>query len=302
MNEAYPRIEKRLNVPSAGLVPVLQPKPRLVSLEGTHPCEAGFNSRSESISRQQLLHARVIGQVDKKFVGCLLNPQSVTPSLIPESANNRPTSAETLILVDQHAADERIRVECFLGPLCLGFLYSRSGGTDPEEATPITRLTPPYPILLGRHEASLLNGNAGIRDLLRCWGISLQDNPAKGSDRDSSIGSNGDFEQILVTSIPEVLNDKVSSIYSFRPHFHPNSGLPQLRQNNELQALLKGALGEIQSGTLSIDILSIPSRQGLVGKHDWLPALRWCPRSLVELINSKACRGKYSRSCISSRR
>ncbi|TEB35750.1 hypothetical protein FA13DRAFT_1376732 [Coprinellus micaceus] len=272
MNEAYPRAEKRLNVPSAGLVPVIQLKARLASPEGTRPCEAGFKSRSEQISRQQLLHARVIGQVDRKFVGCVVNPQSGTPSLISESANNRSTSAETLILVDQHAADERIRVEGFLGPLCLGFLYSRSGGTDPKEATPITRFTPPYPILLARHEASLLKGNAGIRDLLRCWGISLQDDPAKGSDRDSSIGSNGDFEQVFVTSIPEVLNDK-------------------LRQNNELQALFKGTLGEIQSGTLLIDTLPIPSRQALASKHGWLPALRWCPRSLVELINSKACRG-----------
>ena len=211
LNEAYPRIEKRLNVPSAGLVPVIQPKARLASSESTLPCEAGFNSGSGQISRQQLLYARVIGQIDRKFVGCIVNSQSGTPPLIYESNNSRPTSAETLILVDQHAADERIRVEGFLGPLCLGFLYSHSGGTDPKEATPIIRLTPPYPILLARHEASLLK-DAGIRDLLRCWGISLQDNPAKGSDRYSSIGSNGDFEQVFVTSIPEVLNDKVGTL------------------------------------------------------------------------------------------
>ena len=28
------------------------------------------------------------------------------------------------------------------------------------------------------------------------------------------------------------------------------------------------------------------------GQLDWLKALRWCPRQLLDLINSKACRGE----------
>lgn len=209
MNEAYPMVEKRLAVPSAGLSSINEHKPTGVQ-EGEHLHGGGSNSSSQRISRQQLGHAHVIGQVDRKFVGCLLHPQSHISSASSRSATAPTTNAETLILVDQHAADERIRVESFLRPLCIGFLHSRSGGTDPEEATAIIRSTPPCPVLLTRRETSLLNGSAGIRDFFRCWGISFQDNPAKGSERDSSIGGNGDFEQVLVTTLPEVVSDKVS--------------------------------------------------------------------------------------------
>ncbi|KAJ3532141.1 hypothetical protein NMY22_g7868 [Coprinellus aureogranulatus] len=255
MNNAFPVVEKRLGGMPVGLVSTLQLEPTIASQEGKGQCSEGSPSLSERISRQQLHHARVIGQVDRKFVGCLLELPSGTPSTTSESGY--PTSLKAEL--------------SFLGPLCLGFLYSRSGGIDPGEAAPIIRFTPPCPVLLTRQEAKVLNENAGIRAFLQCWGISFH-NSAKGSNSYSSIGSNADFEQVLVTTLPEVVSDK-------------------LRQNNELQALLRSTLGEIQSGALLLDNSYTPFSQLSKGSHSWLPALRSCPRSLVELINSKACRG-----------
>lgn len=61
---------------------------------------------------------------------------------------------------------------------------------------------------------------------------------------------------------------------------------------NELRDLVKGYLAQLE--------LDLPDMSRIQGKHsetsvdesDWLKALRWCPRELLDLVNSKACRGK----------
>ena len=65
-------------------------------------------SFSAKISKQSLNTARVISQVDKKFILICVND----PSILHDEEN-----AELLVLVDQHAADERIRVEGLLADL-----------------------------------------------------------------------------------------------------------------------------------------------------------------------------------------
>ena len=87
-------------------------------LHGRHHCcsdleiQKAFTQASTSvsarISKQSLNEAKVISQVDKKFILIC-----VSRSLDPESGGE----AELLVLVDQHAADERIRVEGLLAEL-----------------------------------------------------------------------------------------------------------------------------------------------------------------------------------------
>lgn len=65
-------------------------------------------SFSAKLSKQGLNSARVVSQVDKKFILIC----------IKESTNtNDRTETELLVLVDQHAADERVRVEGLLADL-----------------------------------------------------------------------------------------------------------------------------------------------------------------------------------------
>ena len=65
-------------------------------------------SFSAKISKQSLKTARVVSQVDKKFILiCVNDPSNLHDGEI----------AELLVLVDQHAADERIRVEGLLADL-----------------------------------------------------------------------------------------------------------------------------------------------------------------------------------------
>lgn len=68
---------------------------------------------------------------------------------------------------------------------------------------------------------------------------------------------------------------------------------------------MKGFLGQLET-----DASPFPSESALHSIREdtssidadfgWLKALRWCPRQLLDLINSKACRG--NRSCFYNRR
>lgn len=68
-------------------------------------------SFSAKLSKQGLKAARVVSQVDKKFILICVNRSPNT---------NDGEDAELLVLVDQHAADERIRVEGLLADLKTG--------------------------------------------------------------------------------------------------------------------------------------------------------------------------------------
>ena len=62
-----------------------------------------------------------------------------------------------------------------------------------------------------------------------------------------------------------------------------------------MQELIKGYIGALESREFEP---RKPSSQHDFGSSDeetqWLKALRWCPRELLDLINSKACRGGCS--------
>jgi DNA mismatch repair protein MLH3 len=60
---------------------------------------------------------------------------------------------------------------------------------------------------------------------------------------------------------------------------------------NELQNLVRSYLAEIEEVGPSF---SLPSANP-AGNEDvvWQKALRWCPKALINLINSRACRGEY---------
>ncbi len=74
-------------------------------------------SRATSFSKESLANARIIEQVDRKFIACLVSRET-----LDESRYGSEDEDAIFVLVDQHAADERIRVERFLRELCVGFL------------------------------------------------------------------------------------------------------------------------------------------------------------------------------------
>lgn len=67
---------------------------------------------------------------------------------------------------------------------------------------------------------------------------------------------------------------------------------PQLLQEAELQDLVTGILAQFQTD-LPLSSGSVPRDHSRETDQEllWLKAIRSCPRSLLDLVNSKACRG-----------
>ncbi|KAG1783040.1 hypothetical protein EV702DRAFT_996112 [Suillus placidus] len=219
-----------------------------------------------------LLKAQVINQVDRKFIACLVD---LDHSLHRE--NGKPpekcaAGGSTLILIDQHAADERVRVERFLTEICSGFLRHCEGTGGVE----VSELSPAVPILLSRHEASRLATIEEVQLAFDRWGVRFEGLAKLTSLESECAGdeASGGYVQVLVRTIPAIVGDK-------------------LLMNDELRDLVKGYLGTLESEEASPPKVSQQKDVDNVkdDESQWLKALRWCPRELLDLINSKACRG-----------
>lgn len=168
-----------------------------------------------------------MGQVDCKFIACMLE-------------------GSTLILIDQHAADERVRVERFLKELCLAFL-----DYDHEESSPVTEpasdtveLDPPVPVLLTHREAAQIVKSKETKKVFERWGVEFvgldqvvlgreEGEEEEEEDLDvlrlwqpkrksvravEDVGrdeTGSGYTQVKVKSVPALLRDKVSMNYYY---------------------------------------------------------------------------------------
>jgi DNA mismatch repair protein MLH3 len=248
-----------------GLLPTT---PRSSALHTVHSCSQGIPSSAEShllppplrpttglaFSGSDLSGATVLGQIDHKFI-CVLIP--------PYSAR----AGQTLVLIDQHAADERVSVEAILKDLCDGFVCN---------AVPVTQLREPLPaIILSRQDTEVLCA-PGVTEVFARWGVQLDTSQAK-----SLYSQDGGYVQIPVKAVPAAL-----------------SRLGK-KDGAEMTRLVKLYLADLELGLGQIAAL-LQRTSGAVGSAtdvDWGEALRWMPKEMLELANSKACR---SESCAAS--
>lgn len=125
-----------------------------------------------SFTKESLTSIQVLDQIDRKFIACLIdaNARSSSSGDVNDDASRakekKPIS-RSLVLVDQHAADERVRVERFLKPLCLGYLDKDGVGVERRV------LDPPVPILLTKFERDRLMVSAAFKKAFRDWGINI---------------------------------------------------------------------------------------------------------------------------------
>ncbi len=63
----------------------------------------------------------------------------------------------------------------------------------------------------------------------------------------------------------------------------------QLLAGDDLRELIKGYMSRLEADDFSSG--ESLANSDAIDDHAWLRALRHCPRQLVELVNSKACRG-----------
>jgi DNA mismatch repair protein MLH3 len=164
------------------------------------------NNTSRRFHKSDLRNAQVVNQVDRKFIACLIDKTGDDG----KSGESKVVGSRALVLVDQHAADERVRVERFLKELCSGFLRHRhgTGGVRTRD------LSPSLPVLLTRREALHLTGSCSFRQAFESWGFRFGDFPQLegtpyGSEEGADNSSSSGYVQVLVHSIPEVVSDKV---------------------------------------------------------------------------------------------
>lgn len=173
--------------------------------------EVASGTSTHRYRKADLLNAHVINQVDRKFIACLISDsgESDIDGVVAEGHGIR-----SLVLIDQHAADERVRVERLLRPLCIGFLESMSGGEDKNRTVETRELSPAVPILLTSYELSILAGDLRIRRTFRNWGFGFGELGTANELSDGVTGSG--YVQVIVRSIPEVVADKASLSNSIR--------------------------------------------------------------------------------------
>lgn len=214
---------------------------------------------SHRFEKADLRDAQVIDQVDRKFIACLINKSGESSAL-----------GRALILIDQHAADERVRVERFLKELCLGFLASVNSD---DKFLRLRELAPPVPILLSRHEERLLR-DLGTRRTFEHWGFRFVDmSPEVTPETEGGVdaGSISGYSQLFVGCIPDVVGDK-------------------LLLDDELRDFVKAFLAKLETDP-AYQCIETDTAVHDDEEHRWLRALRWCPQQLLDLVNSKACRG-----------
>ncbi|KAF1955531.1 hypothetical protein CC80DRAFT_447293 [Byssothecium circinans] len=209
------------------------------------------------LSKPGLANAEVMAQLDKKFILVKMRNS-------PENPSNSNTEAEVLVLIDQHAADERIQVETLLSDLCMPLpkdhIHSgyRSKLGHRSHVT-FTILEKPIQFAVSDQEQQYFVTYA---PKFAAWGILFSVEPLD-SARQQSVMS--------VTTLPPAISERCKAD-------------PQV-----LITFLRSALWKY------VDVAhSAAALQPGISDHDehaaWVRRILSCPDGLIDLVNSRACR------------
>lgn len=213
------------------------------------------------LRRHILADATIISQVDQKFI--LAKMDTTSPG------DDRGNGEKILVLVDQHAADERCRVEQLFDDMFISLDESPEGITVRTiDVTPIT-------LDVSVSEHALFRKYMGF---FRNWGIFYEiETPASGSI-------------VSVTKLPALIAE--------RCRLEPNLLLDLLRR--EIWTREDDGRGPFESRT-SLNP-SAPNTIPLSGdedptvaedtttSHPWVIKMSGCPQGIIDLLNSRACR------------
>ena len=204
---------------------------------------------ANKISKNALRDAQVIAQVDEKFVLIRVKGGDVGGKSL-------------LVAVDQHAADERIKVEELLKDLCRrpasNDLLVSSRTTGLTSAIRSSTLEKPLRFTISAAEAELFLKHAPH---FAAWGI-LYD----------LTQLNPDGHILIVTTVPRLILERCIS--------EPKLLINLLRRESWSRA---------ESGASS-STLMIPTMDENEDDNAWIKKIGTCPRELLNMANSRACR------------
>ncbi|XP_034714786.1 DNA mismatch repair protein Mlh3 [Etheostoma cragini] len=111
-------------------------------------------------SKAMICSMKVIHQVDKKFLACLINTREGEPAALNETEGN------LLVLVDQHAAHERVRLEHLVADS-----YENDPDAPGEKRLCSSTIFPPLEISVTEEELRLLRS---CQAHLQCLGLEVK--------------------------------------------------------------------------------------------------------------------------------
>ncbi|KAI1471714.1 uncharacterized protein F4812DRAFT_415204 [Daldinia caldariorum] len=241
---------------------------------GCHGCDSGLlesfqtsYSMEGRLSKESLRNASVISQVDRKFI--LAKVPLPSPPTVPSTGDKSQPSL--LVIIDQHAADERCRIEA----LMKDYFMVVEDSQGPVTGKPRLRI---------HAQAELLEKpivfDISVRDSRRFeqsaeyfkhWGVVFQVILVQKSKRDSVEKS-----KLKVFGLPPSIAERCRSE-------------PRL-----LIELLRKEISNLdEHGHSTSQQTRIEATQGAAdgsAELHWLARFHGCPSGIMEMINSRACR------------
>jgi hypothetical protein len=209
---------------------------------------------SIDLSHLDIAGAQVIGQVDNKFIACRIFARKHTSTAPPDRIA---VTRYFIVVIDQHAADERIRLESILNDLtvqvCSGGATSKALVGDGATL----RLTPA--------EQKFFNQVPLAVPLLHRWGLTC----VLQAELDFSMRKHA-----LITTVPKLFANRMAFENSeVERAFHDYVGnlIDRAASDATIGALLE---------RFELQIVQSPN------------VLSWCPPRFIELAKSNACRGQ----------
>ncbi|KAK8038889.1 hypothetical protein PG993_007300 [Apiospora rasikravindrae] len=219
---------------------------------------ASLPSIEGRISKEALSEATVISQVDRKFIFAKV-PLRVGPT-------NKQNAASLLVVVDQHAADERCRVEALMD----GYFHTQVSGTSQGPVARTELLDQALQFEITAQEHALFERYAPIG---KHWGIIYEISPTATS---LSKGRNQNLPSLKVTRLPSAIVE--------RCRLEPRLLIDLLRK--EIWHLVEHSNGWSVQSSLQASQRNEDREQDL----HWLARFHRCPQGILDMINSRACR------------
>ncbi|OBT76152.1 hypothetical protein VF21_04809 [Pseudogymnoascus sp. 05NY08] len=217
--------------------------------------QVSATSSTGRLSKSGLQRARVIAQVDRKFILARMPAAA--------ASTDGGVAEDMLVIIDQHAADERCRIEALMADFCLP--PSPSPGLGHDELVPgvrVERLEKSIVFEVAGAESELLERH---RRHFADWGVLYCIRPGEGMDK------------VVLTALPPGIAE--------RCRLDPKMAIELVRRE------VWGVDGRGGAG---------PSRQiretgGADGEGevtpDWVARMQGCPAGILDMLNSRACRG-----------